>query len=273
LGILSADCVTTIAGIPYVFSSDHQIISIDPSGGITRVGHNIGDKLALFGPSVSYLTYHSYGDQDNALFIGDGSTQWYRGDLNPAPDGKITGTAWSPRATIAGGFQAIKSIETSPGTRQLLIGPTAAGYILARDSSFSIFTDAGASYDSNFTIGCIVLAHPGQMAEVDFIECDFIKIGSQPTVGILYDELSATNGATFETISGSFVSDPPRMYGPTATPDTIWMNRYYIGQTISGGEPTPAWCKFLQLQYDFGNDTVQNELIAFSIMGAMWQEK
>lgn len=80
LGILSANCVTTIAGVPYVFSSDRQIIGVDPNGGITRVSHNIGDKLALFDPSMSYLTYLSYGDQDNALFIGDGSTQWYRGD-------------------------------------------------------------------------------------------------------------------------------------------------------------------------------------------------
>jgi hypothetical protein len=51
------------------------------------------------------------------------------------------------------------------------------------------------------------------------------------------------------------------------------MNRYYMGQTINGGEPEPAWCKFLQLQFDFGNDTVQNELLAFTIFGALWAEK
>lgn len=196
--------------------------------------------------------------------------------LNPAPDGKYTGAAWSARATIAGGFQAVQAIETSPGVRQLLVGPASAGFILARDSSFSVFTDAGSSYDSNFTIGCVVLAQPGQMAECDFIECDFNKVGTLPTVSIMFDELSATNGASFEVISNSFVSDPPKLYGPTATPNTIWMNRFYFGQTTPGNpsnEPLPAWCKFLQLKVDFGNDIVKNELLTFTVFGSLWQEK
>lgn len=276
VGILSPNAVTTIAGIPYVFTSDRQILEINPNSGITRTAHNIGDKLAAFDPSLVYLTYHSFGDQDNALFIGDGSTQWYRCDINMAPDGKYTGPVWSPRATISGGFKALQSIETSPGVRQLLIGPPAAGYILARDSSFTNFQDNGSPYASNFTMGCIVLAHPGQMAEVMFVEMDFIKTGTLPGVSIMFDEVSATNGAVFESISNSFVSDPPKLYGPTATPDTVWMNRYYISQTTPGNAnqtPLPAWCKFLQLKVDFGaTDTVQNELLAFSIYGALWSE-
>jgi hypothetical protein len=276
-GILSPNAVTTIAGIPYIFTSDRQVIGIDPNGGITRVAHNIGDKLTAFDPRFVYLTYHSFGDQDNALFISDGSSQWYRCDINMAPDGKYTGPVWSPRATIAGGFQALQSVETSPGIRQLLIGPPSAGFVLARDSSFTTFADNGSSYESNFTIGCIVLAHPGQMAEVAFIEADFEKVGTLPKVSIMFDELSPTNGAQFETISNSFVSDPPKLYGPTATPNTIWMNRYYLGQTTPGNPgntPLPAWCKFLQLQIDFGNtDVVENELLAFSIYGALWQDK
>ena len=285
LGLLSWNALTLMAGIPYVFTADRQLIGIEPGTGIIRAGHPIGDLLSRFNPANVYLTYHSYGDQDHALFISDGATQWYRCDTNLAPDSQSVGPVWSPKATIAGGFQALASIETSPGTKQLLIGPPSAGYILARDSTFNIFSDGGTSdtgdggtpYDAFFTMGNIVLASAGQMAEMGFICTDFIKTGSLPTVSWLRNELSATNGATFEVISNDFTSDPPKLYGPTATPATMWSNRYKFSQTTPGnigGTPTVAWCKHLQLKVDFGStDTVQNEMLAFTIWGALWQEK
>jgi hypothetical protein len=278
VGLLTFNGVSMVLGIPYMFSSDRQMITIDPSGGYTRIGHPIGDKLSAYDPTKVYVTYHSFGDQEHAVFIANGTTEWYRCDPNPTPDGQITGPIWSPRATISGGFKAINSIETTPGTHQLLVGPAAAGKILNRDSNFATFQDNGAAYSSFFTMGNIVLAHAGQMAECAFIEADFIQIGTQPTVQVLFDELSATNGAVFETISNSFVSDPPKKYGPTATPATMWANRYNFGQTTpgNGGDqtPIPAWCKSMQIKVDFGNtDTVQNEMLAFTIFGALWQEK
>jgi hypothetical protein len=72
LGLLTANYLTLMAGIPYVFSADRQLIGIEPGTGIVRAGHPIGDKLALFNPATGYLTYHSYGDLDHALFIADG---------------------------------------------------------------------------------------------------------------------------------------------------------------------------------------------------------
>jgi hypothetical protein len=276
VGLLSWNAVTMMLGLPYLFSSDRQFITIDPSGGFTRIGHPIGDKLVAYDPSLAYVTYHSYGDREHALFVANGSSEWYRCDPNPTPDSQLTGPIWSPKAVIAAGFKAVMSIETSPGVKQLLIGPPAAGYILARDSNFTVFADNASTYDSYLTMGNIVLAHPGQMAELAFVECDFTQVGSQPTVLVLLDELSATNGAAFESISNEFISDPPEMYGPTATPKTLWMNRYYFGQTSPGNpnnEPIPAWCKFLQLRINFGNDTAQNELQAFSIFGALYQER
>lgn len=279
LGVLSPNAVTNIAGIPYAFTSDKQLVGIESTGGFRRIGHNIGDKLNAFDPSKVYLTYHSYSDFDHAIFIADGSTGWYRCDPYLDPDSKYTGPVYSPFAQINGGHcGAIASIETSPGVTQLLIGDTrAAQKVLARDSSFTTFTDNGVAYDSYFTMGAIVLANPGQMAEMDFIEMDFVQTGSQPAVSVLLDELSATNGAVFEKISNSFVSDPPKLFGPTATPATLWMNRYYFGQTTPGqsnSEPIPAWCKFIQIKVDFGStDTVQNELLAFTIFGSLWQEQ
>jgi hypothetical protein len=233
VGILSWNAVTMMLGLPYLFSSDRQFITIDPSGGFTRIGHPIGDKLSLYDPSEAYVTYHSYGDQEHALFVSNGTGEWYRCDPNPTPDSQLTGPVWSPRAVVVGEYQAIQSIETSPGVKQLLIGPATAGYILARDSTYKIFADNTSPYDAYFTMGNIVLAHPGQMAEMAFIECDFTQVGSQPSVYVLFDELGPTPAVGFENISGSFVSDPPKLYGPVATPETLWMNRYYFGQNIT----------------------------------------
>lgn len=284
LGLLSWNALALMAGIPYIFASDRQLIGIEPGTGIIRSGHPIGDKLAMYNPSLVYLTYHSYGDLDHALFISNGSTEWYRCDTNLAPDSQSVGPVWSPKATISGGFKAIASIETSAGNKQLLIGPNGAGSILVRDSTFNIFSDGGAvstgtggsAFSSFFTMGNIVLATAGQMAEMGFICADFIKIGSLPTVSWLADEISATNGATFEVISNDFTSDPPKLYGPTATPATLWSNRYKFSQTTPGNPgntPGPAWCKHFQLKIDFGStDVVQNEMSAFAVWGALWTE-
>lgn len=285
LGLLSWNALTLMAGIPYIFASDRQLIGIEPGTGIIRAGHPIGDLLTQFDPSLTYLTYHSYGDLDHALFIGNGSNTWFRCDTNLAPDSQTVGPVWSPKCQISGGFKALFSVETSAGTKQLLIGPTAAGFILARDSTFNIFSDkgtvstgaGGSAYSSFFTMGNIVLCTPGQMAELAFTEMDFIKIGTQPIVSVLFDEIAATAQVPFEIISNSFVSDPPKLYGPTATPQTLWANRYYFGQTTPGNVnqvPVPAWCKHLQLKVDFGAaDVVQNELLTFTIYGALYQER
>ncbi len=216
--------------------------------------------------------------------IGDGVGSWYRCDTNLAPDSSYTGPVWSPKATIASGFRALMSIETSPGQNQLLIGPSNAGNVLVRDSAFSIFSDGGAvstgaggsPYSSFFTMGNIVLATDGQMAEMGFIAAMFAQVGTQPSVYVLLDEIATVNGAAFEKISNDFISDPPKLYGPTGTPASLWMNRYRMGQTTPGNpgnQPAPAWCKHFQLKVDFGNtDTVQNEIYAFTIWGALWAE-
>lgn len=276
IGLLSPNAVALLGGIPYMFTSDRQFLSFDPSSGATRIGHPIGDLLADIDPTTAYVTYHSFGDEDHAFFVGDGSTKWYRCDINPAPDGKYTGPVWSPAATIAGGFQAIASIETSAGTHKLLIGPAAAGTILARDSTFTTFADNGAAYESYFVVGNITMAHPGQMAQMHFLDLDFIQRGTQPVVSVLFDEIAPTMAVPFEIISNGFVTDPPKLYGPTATPQTVWMNRFYFGQTTvanAGQIPKPAWCKSLQIKVDFGNtDEVQNELMAFTMFAALWSE-
>lgn len=279
LSLLSWNALTTLRGVPHLFTGDRQFLSLDANTGLTRIGHKIGDKLQTFDPTKVYVTYHSFGDLDHALFVGDGSTGWYRCDPNMAPDGDISGPVWSPFAQVNGGnIKMINSTETSPGNFTLLVGDSRGGQLLlARSSAYTSFVDNVSPYDAYFTMGNIMLVNPGQIAEMAFIEMDFIQIGSQPTVQVLLDEISATNGAAFETISNSFVSDPPKLYGPTATPATLWANRYYFGQTIpgnAGNVPAPAWCRHLQIKVDFGSvDKVQNEMLEFTIFGSVWQEK
>jgi Na+-transporting NADH:ubiquinone oxidoreductase subunit NqrC len=66
------------------------------------------------------------------------------------------------------------------------------------------------------------------------------------------------------------------MYGPTATPDTIWSSRFYFSQTTPGNPgqvPNPAWAKHLQIKVSYGaTDTVKNETLAFTIFGALWSD-
>ena len=278
VGINSPNAVCLVLGLPYLFSSDREFITVDPSGGFTRVGHPIGNNLVSFDPSQVYVTHHSFGDADHAIYISNGTDTWYRCDPYPAPDSQITGPTWSPPCVVAAGFKAMQSTVVAAGQRQLLLGPAAAGYVLNRDSTFTTFADNGSPYEAFYTMGNIVLAHPGQMALCAFLEMDFVKTGTQPTVSVLFDELGPYNGAAFEVISNTFVTDPPKLYGPSVVPDTLWMNRYYFGQTTpqNGGQqvPLPAWCKFLQVKVDYGDaDTVMNETLAFTIFGALYQEK
>jgi len=391
LGLLSWNALTLMAGIPYVFAADRQLLGIEPGTGIIRAGHPIGDLLQQFDPTKVYLTYHSYGDLDHALFIGDGIGTWYRCDTNLAPDSQLVGPVWSPAATITGGFKALSSIETAPGLKQLLIGPSSAGFVLARDSTFTVFSDGGPAgitggsvtpiflnssgaswqlvivgnapsstlnivpvtynpaypssviiqspnnsywaisiagddlvttsvlsgpatvivlqdtsgqlwevtidntgeylditeingtpYESFFTIGAIVLANPGQMAKLGFLEFDLPRVGTQANVSVLFDELvtPATEG-DFESISNDYITDPPKLYGPNngggTQPVSVYMPRFYFGQTTPENfgqeEPLPAWCKFLNIKVDFGDtDTVQNEVLSFTIYGSLFQE-
>ena|SRR5690348_12709301 len=120
--------------------------------------------------------------------------------------------------------------------------------------------DDGVPYPSHFTMGSIILAQPGQIAELAFQTMDFKAVGSQPTPSFLTDEISGTF-----TVLPSFVPDPPQL--PPS--QSLYANRYYFSQTKA-----PVWCRHMQLKIDYGStDTVQNELLTLTIFGAHWQER
>lgn len=366
------------------FNPNSQIIYTDPEKAINEIGFAIGDQppstsisllggtLAGFNPANAYVSWHGSGSADQALYVADGATGWFRCNPNQQPDG---GTVWSAKRTIVGGCAAVQSIETSPGVYQLLIGPTASsqlgaprivsatpagggsltagpwyfkvtaidggggetlpsaeatatvganglvtlnyvvdyraasvriyfdttpggeahyftssnlttftfstisgelsgsppvsnttaitgGYVLYRDPT--VWSDSGTAYaNCKARIGANVLAHPGQVANVEFVTCDFAAQGSQPTVQILFDELDAA----FTTLTKS-ANDPPQL----AAPATIYSNRYCTRQATTGTQ-NPAACRFMQLWVDFGSsDTVQNELLTLTPYGSYEQE-
>lgn len=185
-GLLSSNAIAFDGSIAYLFTSDSQFVAFDPSSGVLEYGLPIADELASWNPSSVYVTKHMSGS-DKGIYISDGSTGWYRMSPSAAPE---TGSPWSPKATVAGGCSAVQSIEVSPGVRRLLIGPPSSGPILQRD--WTTYSDNGTAYNANATIGSIVLAQPGQLAEVSFITTEATSVGSHANVALLFDEITGT---------------------------------------------------------------------------------
>lgn len=166
-----------------------------------------------------------------------------------------------------GSVGALASIETAPGVYSLVIGSSLFNTpILVRDSSYSVFSDVGTAYEAGFIVGSIVLASPGDIAEIEFITSDFVRVGSSPSLGILPDEISGN----FYNISGFVVQDPPLLYGIANAPVSLYANRYYLKQTIASANPPPNLMRHCQIIVDFGNtDAVQNEILSMTFFGAI----
>ena len=146
-GILSWNALWLDGSIIYFFTSDKRSIRLDPSAGVEDMGFPIGDLLSGFNPASVYVTYLSASSLDTALYLGDGSTGWYRCNPNQAPDGQITGPVWRPKATITQGCQALVAVQTAPGIHRLFLGGTGdAEPVLYRDSSYTNFTDNLSPY-------------------------------------------------------------------------------------------------------------------------------
>ena len=247
------------AGEIFFFSTDSQAYTMTPSLQLANMGFNVGDKLASFSSTSAYLTFHQAG-VDSAIYVGDGSTGWFRCNPHQVPQQDIV---WSPKATVAAGAQMLQSVEVSPGVFKLLVGSTGVNQqILQRDPT--VFTDNGASFDAFAWIGSLWLARSGQIAAVAFVEADFTNVGSvQPVISLLLDEISGT----FFSLP-DFTSDPPLVYGAAGAPTSLQMNRYYLNQAQE-----IARCKFLGIKVDFGTDTTQTTLHDLTVYGALFVER
>lgn len=247
-GLLSYNALTVNGTIIYLFTSDGQLIALDPSAGQSQVGFPIGDQLQNWNPANVYVTWHVSGTQDQAVYISDGATGWFRLITAPAPE---SGLVWAPFAAITGGCKAVQSVEVSPGLHRLLVGPTVSGPILRRDTT--TWADNGTNYTAFVTIGSIVLAQPGQIAELDFITTDSLAIGSRPLISVLIDEIAGT----FEQMP-LYVADPPQLLPSTS----LYAQRFYFSQTQD-----PAICRHLQINIAWPAENFQNEMLSLTIFG------
>lgn len=132
-GIRNYNATDSDGSTIWAYTSDRQFLSLNASAGSVEVGYVIGDVLTSgIDPVKAYVVRHVGGSLDNAVFLGDGATGWYR--MNPNQVGaSVSGeptTVWSPFATIVGGAQALGSIETSPGVHKFLVGQPGSGSVL-----------------------------------------------------------------------------------------------------------------------------------------------
>lgn len=258
IGLLSYNALEINGSDIGFYTADKRFVLMNPSSGPTDQGFNIGNLLSgsSWNPLSVYVTWHSSGE-DSAWFVSDGSTGWYRVVPTPSPE---QGTTWSPFATIVGGAKAVQSIEVSPGTHKLLLGPVTSGPILNRD--ITVWQDNVTNYAWFAVVGSHVLANPGQLAEVAFITLDSVATGTPPALSVIFDECVPYYTGPFQAINFK-VEDPPTLQPSTS----LYSLRYYMSET---GQP--AVCRHMQFRLDFPAENFQNELFSSSIFGAILVE-
>lgn len=255
VGLLSANYFTVNGSTPTIYTSDQQTLTLDPSSGLSRIGFPIEDTLAAtFTSTGGYMTWHTSGP-DQALYIADGSTGWYRCAPVPAPES--TGNTWSPKANIVGGVKCVKSIEVAPGIKRLLSGPAVSGPILQRD--YTTYQDGGSSYPANFVVGNIVLAQPSQLAQVAYITTEAVAVGSRPAISVLIDEISGV----FESIEQR-ENDPPGF--PASL--SLYADRWYFDQLQH-----TAQMRSMQVNFSWPAENAANELLTYTIVGQLLIEE
>ena len=257
----------------YMYTSDRESLMINPNSGSVEIGYPIGDTLGeTFSPLNVYIARHVSGSRDNAVFMADGSTGWYR--LNPNQQGaSMSGEqtpVWSPKANFVpsiGGVGAIASIEVAAGVIDLLVGQTVVGPVLVRD--LDVFSDNTIPFQWTATIGSIVMTTPGKLAETDSITTEMNNSGgvftaSQCTVAVLLDEIAGS----FESLPMA-VNDPPGEV-PSVS---VLSNRFYLSQ--GGVCPT---VRHMQIQMA-GEvisglpQTTMDELLSMTVRGCLCSEQ
>jgi hypothetical protein len=265
IGLLSTNAIQIVGGEIYMVTADKRFIAFQPGIGHSEPGFPIADQIGQFNPATAYVTEHASGQDPSAFFVCNGSTGWFR--LVPhatpgfiSPDQPV----WSPFATITGGCTGAQSVFTSAGVRTLLVYQS-GGVVLKRDLTTA--QDNGVSFSGNYTIGSIVLAHPGQLAELGFMTMEFAKQGT-PTTSYLLNEISGS----FHQFDLS-VFDPPLIYGTTITPGSYTPNRYYFQSNVDTGQnPPPLLVRHMQIKINYPAENFFHEMYSFCINGALHAE-
>lgn len=252
IGLLSYNALTVNGSIIYFYSSDGQLVSLEPSSGLSEISFPIGDQIEVgggtFNPSTAYVTWHVSGTRDKAIVLADGTGHWFRMIPTPSPESGLT---WCPKATITGGCKAVQSVEVTPGTHYLLVGPSGSGPILYRD--YNNYTDNGTAYPADFTFGSIVLGQPGQLGELEFMTTDSQRVGKPLSIAIRRDEIAGV----FEPMY-RWTPDPTEL--PAS--QSLYAQRFYLSQTQE-----PALCRHFQAKVSWETEAQPNEILSFSLYG------
>ena len=169
------------------------------------------------------------------------------------------GTAGSPMPGNSGvnGGIFLAAADSGAGGVNTGVSP-----IFNRD--ITVFTDAGLSYSWNATIGSIMLALPGKLAEIESITTEMnlgiaSPISTQCGVGVIIDEIAGP----FETLT-YIANDPPQL----ANSVTILSKRFYLSEgTI------PPVGRHMQIQLTGAALSTEDELLAITIRGCLIEEQ
>jgi len=265
IGMASQDAFAVNGSTAYAMISSHQVLSMDPGAGEVEVGFPLGNLFDDdYDPGQVYLAWHQGLSKDSALYVADGSAGWYRMAAVAAPE---SGNVWSPQAIIAspGKLKAIASIETSPGNKILVLGPSVDGNpILMRDNSTN--ADAGVNYDAYGVVSSVVLAQPGGTAGLQFVVTEEKMIaGATPIVcKILFDEILFGSPditlADFRQLR-NVTPDPPNL----PPQKSVRTQRHWAAQDAN----TVIKCRHYQQQLVWAAENFPNELYTNTIYGRL----
>ena len=273
-GLLSYDAMDVVGSTFHLMSNKGKMVSLDPSAGYVETGFPIGDQFqavttgwgpdvqqseALYSPGGTYVSWYENGSGDTGLFVADGAVGWFRYSPVTSPE---SGFLWSPRAAVVGGTSAVQKAEVAPGVERLLICPAESGPILFRDTSTN--ADNGANFAAPYaTLGSMMLAQPGEVAEVDFVSLIAAQTGTAPVAGVLFDEIHATEDTVFDMLEWTSV-EPPNL----KESETLFMQRF---SCLQDGE-TPK-CLHMQLLVQFAEENAASELLLHAVYGTKRSEK
>jgi hypothetical protein len=271
IGLGNYNGLDVYMGEIFFFSSDNQLMLLSPSLNASTFGFPLGDQFAnipssgvsdtTWNPATVYVAVLQSGI-DNALFVGDGATGFYRCNPHQVPGyGQGPQPVWSPYANITGGCKMLYTTEVQPGIKKLLVGsPSGNKQILER--SLTTFTDNGTAYPAFYVMGSITLANSGQIAILKHLEMD-MNSAAAPTVSFLLNDVSGT--FTPFTLAPRF--DPPQVYGTQLSPQSYNPLRYYFT-----GVNTVARCRHLQIKVAFPATGTPDEVWNTTIFGRLFVE-
>lgn len=250
LGIRNPNAVAQDGDLIFFVTTRGQCFMLGSS--LSEIGQPIRQQIALMNAANVSIDIHRSG-QDEGFFVSDGVSKIFRYSM--------TFSNWDTKAVPVQGAGVLKSIETSDSIWTLLLGSTtAAKYIGGRNPTN--WTDDGGTYACSATVGSIIIGPPGSKNNIEAITLSATKVGNYPSVAVLPQEISATNGAAFANLPNP-VAEPPNL--PESL--TLWTRRHYLksGSTPQGN-PIPQQMEHLQVKVSFIAENYPSEVLAMGII-------